>query len=67
MNHTERDILTEAAEAFAEYDRIHAQMRAAEERVQELCREYGRATRRFGYAPFHLRRVVELQIGKIAA
>jgi hypothetical protein len=61
------DILREAAKAFAEHDRIHAEMRAAEARVQALCSEYGSATRRWGYAPYHLRRAVEAQIGEVAA
>jgi hypothetical protein len=61
------DILRDATEAFAEHDRIHAEMRAAEARVQALCSEYGEATRRWGYAPYHLRRAVEAQTGKVAA
>jgi len=61
------EILRDATEAFAEHDRIHAAMCAAEARVQALCSEYGEATRRWGYAPHHLRRAVDVHAGKVAA
>lgn len=56
---TERDILQDAAAAFAEHDKLHRAMRDLDERIASLCREYGDATRRWGYAPYHLRRAVE--------
>lgn len=67
MSRTAKDILLDAAEAFAEHDRISAELRASNERIQKLCREYSETTRRWGYAPHHLRFAVEAQIGKIAA
>ena len=67
MLRTAQDVLRDAAEALAEHDRIHAEMRAAEARVQALCSEYGDVTRRWGYAPYHLRRAVDIQLGRVAA
>jgi len=55
----ERDILQDAAAAIAEHDRLHSATRALDERITALCREYGDCTRRWGYAPHHLRRAVE--------
>ena len=55
----ERDILQDAAAAIAEHDRLHNATRALDERITALCREYGDATRRWAYAPQHLRRAVE--------
>jgi len=55
----ERDILQDAAAALAEHDRLHSATRALDARIEALCAEYGVATRRWGYAPLHLRRAVE--------
>lgn len=55
----ERDILQDAAAAIAEHDRLYGAMRGLDERITQLCREYGDCTRRWGYAPHHLRRAVE--------
>jgi len=55
----ERDILQDAATALAEHDRLYGAMRDLDERIGALCREYGDCTRRWGYAPHHLRRAVE--------
>ena len=55
----ERDILQDAAAAIAEHDRLHNALRDLDERIGALCREFGDATRRWGYAPLHLRRAVE--------
>ena len=55
----ERDILQEAATAMAEHDRLYSALRDLDERITALCREYGDCTRRWGYAPHHLRRAVE--------
>jgi hypothetical protein len=55
----ERDILQDAAAAIAEHDRLYSAMRGLDERITALCREYGDCTRRWGYAPLHLRRAVE--------
>lgn len=51
----ERDILQDAATALAEHDRLHSTARALDARIEALCREYGDCTRRWGYAPRHLR------------
>ena len=55
----ERDILADAAAVFAVQDELTTALRDAEERIQELCLEFGEATRRWGYAPHHLRRAVD--------
>jgi hypothetical protein len=55
----ERDILTDAAAVFAVQDELATALREADERLQALCLEFGEATRRWGYAPHHLRRAVE--------
>ena len=55
----ERDILQDAAAASGEHDRLYSALRDLDERIGTLCREYGDCTRRWGYAPHHLRRAVE--------
>lgn len=52
----ERDILTDAATVLAVHDGLATALRASEERLQALCAEYGVVTRRWGYAPHHLRK-----------
>lgn len=55
----ERDILIDAAAVFAVHDELATELRKAEDRLQALCREYGDCTRRWAYAPYHLRRAVQ--------
>jgi hypothetical protein len=55
----ERDILTDAATVFAVYDELAGALREAEDRLQTLCREYGVVTRRWAYAPHHLRQAAK--------
>ena len=55
----EREIFTDAAAVFAVYDELAAALGEAEDRLQALCREYGDCTRRWAYAPYHLRRAVQ--------
>ncbi len=57
----ERDILQDAATALAEHDRLHSATRALDARIEALCAEYGVATRRWGYAPHHLRQTCTAQ------
>jgi hypothetical protein len=52
----ERDILADAATMLAVHDGLVDALRASEERLQALCVEYGVVTRRWGYAPHHLRK-----------
>jgi hypothetical protein len=54
-----RDILDDAAAVFAVHDELADALREAEGRIQTLCAEFGQATRRWGYAPHHLRRAVD--------
>ncbi len=61
------DILREAAEVFAKHDKLDRELRLLDADLQRLCREFGEATRRWGYAPYHLRRAVEARYGEIAA
>jgi len=56
---TEAAILADAAAAFAEHDKLHSALRAQDEVIAALCREFGEATRRWGYAPHHLRRAAQ--------
>jgi len=55
----ERDILADAAAVFAVQDELATALREAEERLLALCLEYGEVTRRWGYAPHHLRQAVK--------
>jgi hypothetical protein len=57
----ERDILQDAATALAEHDRLYGATRALDARIEALCAEYGVATRRWGYAPRHLRQACTAQ------
>jgi hypothetical protein len=57
----ERDILQDAATALAEHDRLHSATRDLDARIEALCREYGDCTRRWGYAPHHLRQTCTAQ------
>ena len=61
------DILHEAADVFAAHDRAHAELRRLEADLARLCLAYGDATKRWGYAPHHLRRAVEARLGLRAA
>ena len=51
---TEMDVLREAAEALQEHERLRLAMRASEDRLRLLCRQYGDAARVWGVAPHHL-------------
>lgn len=51
---SEMDVLKEAAEALQEHDRIRQAMRASDDRLRLLCRQYGDAARVWGVAPHHL-------------
>ena len=51
---TEMDVLREAAQALQEHERLRLTMRASEDRLRLLCRQYGDAARVWGVAPHHL-------------
>ena len=51
---SEVDILTRAAEALLERERIRQAGIAADERIRLLCRQYETATGARGVAPHHL-------------
>ena len=51
---TEMDVLREAAEALQEHERLRAAVRASDDRLRLLCRQYGDAARVWGVAPHHL-------------
>ena len=51
---TDMDVLREAAEALQEHERLREAMRASENRLRVLCRQYGDAARVWGVAPYHL-------------
>ena len=51
---TEMDVLREAADALQEHERLRLAMRASDDRLRLLCRQYGDAARVWGVAPHHL-------------
>ncbi len=51
---TEMDVLREAADALQEHERLRMAMRASDDRLRLLCRQYGDAARVWGVAPHHL-------------
>lgn len=51
---SEMDVLREAAQALQEHERLRLAMRASEDRLRLLCRQYGDAARVWGVAPHHL-------------
>jgi hypothetical protein len=57
----EREILQDAAEALSELDRLHSTVRAMDTRIEALCAEFSVASRRWGYAPNHLRQACTAQ------
>ena len=52
---------------FAEHDKHDRELQRLDAELRQLCSQFGEATRRFGYAPIHLRRAVEARYGEIAA
>lgn len=52
---TDADILREAAQALADYDRHKAALRASEIALRALCRQYDQATGTRGMQAYHLR------------
>lgn len=56
---TEHDILTDAAEALREADRLREAARASDARLRVLCRQYDQAASVWGFQPHHLRRACE--------
>jgi hypothetical protein len=67
MSLNPNDILREAAAVFAEHDKHDRELQRLDAELRQLCGQFGEATRRFGYAPIHLRRAVEARYGEIAA
>ena len=51
---SEMDVLREAAQALQEHDRLRAAMRASDDRLRLLCRQYDTASGSRGFAPYHL-------------
>lgn len=51
---TEQDILQAAAEALQEHERLRVALRASDDRLRALCRQYGQAAGVWGFAPHHL-------------
>ena len=60
------DLIHRAAQALAELDRATAAQRAAQARVDAMCREYGDAVRVWGVSPYHLRQAVEARMERAA-
>ena len=51
---TEMDVLREAADALQEHERLRMAMRASDDRLRLLCRQYDAASGSRGFAPYHL-------------
>ena len=51
---TELEVLTEAAQALQEHERLRLALRASDDRLRALCRAYGDTARVWGVAPHHL-------------
>ena len=51
---SEMDVLREAAQALQEHDRLRAAMRASDDRLRLLCRQYEVATGYRMLTPTHL-------------
>ena len=47
-------LLQEAAEALQEHERLRVALRASDDRLRALCRQYGHAAGVWGFAPHHL-------------
>lgn len=60
------DLIHRAAEALAELDRATAAQRAAQARVDAICREYSDAVRVPFIRPCHLRQAVEARMERAA-
>lgn len=56
---TEMDVLQEAAEALAEAERLRRAVKANEEHLRRLCRDYDSVSGTWGFQPHHLRRACE--------
>jgi hypothetical protein len=59
VSQLERDTLADAAEALLEHDRLRAALRASDDRLRALCRQYDVAARVWATRPEHLRHACE--------
>jgi hypothetical protein len=64
MNRSTNEIIKEAARVLARQEKLRKETREIEQRVRELCLEYGSAERCWGVAPHHLRQAVESRTQK---
>ena len=55
----EMDILKQDAEAIRTHDKLKQDMRATEDALKRLCRQYDVAAGCWGFQPHHLRRACE--------
>ena len=51
---TEADILRDAAQALQENERLRDALRANEQRLRTICRQYDKAAGTWGFQPHHL-------------
>ena len=51
---TEQDILQTAAEALQEHERLRLALRASDDRLRALCRQFDAVNGSRGFAPHHL-------------
>jgi len=50
----ETEVLIEAAFALAKHEKLRKELRASEEHLRKLCRQYDQAAGTRGFAPHHL-------------
>lgn len=56
---TENEILEVASKLFADLDAVTARKKLIDAEIKRLCHEYDRASRCWGFQPYHLRRACE--------
>lgn len=56
---TADDILQDAAAELARNERMRAALRASDDRLRRICRQYDQAAGVWGFQPHHLRRACE--------
>lgn len=63
---TEIEVMRKAAVAFKRRDKVAADLRAIDEEIKELVKEYSIAMKLWGFTPTMLRHAVELRTGVAA-
>jgi hypothetical protein len=56
---TESEVLEIASKLFADLDVVNQRKRLLDAEIKRLCHEYDKASRCWGFQPYHLRRACE--------